>query len=90
MQTDRPKLKNGNTICVALPNDTMKKELEREQKPLLDYLKEKLNNFSLVLEVTVNEESAKKFAFTPEEKYDKLRQKNPALDILRKEFDLDL
>ncbi|MBO0340081.1 MAG: DNA polymerase III subunit gamma/tau [Bacteroidota bacterium] len=89
LQTDVPKLKNENTIWIELPNGTMKKEIEREQSLMLDYLKQKLNNYSITLYITVNEEVAKKFAFTPEEKYEKLREKNPNLDLLRKEFDLD-
>ncbi|WP_318312523.1 DNA polymerase III subunit gamma/tau [Flagellimonas crocea] len=89
LQTDIPKLKNENTIWIELPNGTMKKEIEREQSLMLDYLKQKLNNYSISLHITVNEEVAKKFAFTPEEKYEKLREKNPNLDLLRKEFDLD-
>ncbi|MGW9685921.1 DNA polymerase III subunit gamma/tau [Flagellimonas sp. 2504JD1-5] len=88
-QTDVPKLKNENTIWIELPNTTMKKEVEREQSLMMDYLKQKLNNYSISLHITVNEEVAKKFAFTPEEKYQKLKEKNPAIDLLRKEFDLD-
>ncbi|WP_343486717.1 DNA polymerase III subunit gamma/tau [Allomuricauda sp. d1] len=90
LHTDIPKLREGNVITIELPNDTMKKELEREQKPLMDYLKEKLNNHTITLSIKINEETNKKYAFTPEEKYEKLKQKNPALDLLRKEFDLDL
>lgn len=89
LQTDTPKLKNDHTIWIELPNGTMKKEVEREQSLVLNYLKQKLNNHSIVLHITVNEEVAKKFAFTPEEKYQKLKEKNPAIDLLRKEFDLD-
>ena len=89
LQTDVPKLKNDHTIWIELPNSTMKKEVEREQSLMLNYLKEKLNNHSITLHITVNEEVAKKFAFTPAEKYEKLREKNPAIDLLRKEFDLD-
>jgi len=88
-QTDVPKLKNGEVIWIELPNGTMKKEIEREQNLMLDYLKQKLNNYSITLQITVNEEVAKKFAFTPAEKYEKLREKNPAIELLRKEFDLD-
>jgi DNA polymerase III, subunit gamma and tau len=88
-QTDVPKLKNEEVIWIELPNGTMKKEIEREQNLMLDYLKQKLNNYSITLQITVNEEVAKKFAFTPAEKYEKLREKNPAIDLLRKEFDLD-
>jgi len=68
----------------------MKKEVEREQNDLMVYLRSKLNNHAINLKITVNEEAAKKYAFTPEEKYEKLREKNPAIDLLRKEFDLDL
>ena len=67
----------------------MKKEVEREQGPLIQYLREKLQNYNIELQISVNEEVAKKFAFTPQEKFEKLREKNPALDILRREFDLD-
>lgn len=89
LQTDVPKLKDEHTIWIELPNSTMKKEVEREQSLMMDYLKHKLNNHSISLYITVNEEVAKKFAFTPEEKYEKLREKNPAIDMLRQEFDLD-
>lgn len=89
LNTDIPKLKNETTICIELPNHTMKKEVEREQYDLMEYLRSNLKNHAIELKITVNEESAKKFAFTPEEKYQKLREKNPVIDILRKEFDLD-
>jgi DNA polymerase-3 subunit gamma/tau len=87
---DLPKVKEDHTIWIELPNLTMKKEVEREQQELMGYLKKSLNNYSLQLKITVNEEAARQFAFTPEEKYQKLREKNPALDLLRKTFDLDL
>jgi len=90
LNTDIPKLKEDTTIWIELPNSTMKKEIEREQFDLLEYLRIKLNNYAIKLKITVNETTAKKFAFTPEEKYEKLREKNPAIDILRREFDLDL
>ncbi|MCP4977541.1 MAG: DNA polymerase III subunit gamma/tau [Maribacter sp.] len=88
--TDVPKLTNETTIWIELPNHTMKKEVEREQYDLIQHLQTKLNNHFITLKISVNEEVAKKFAFTPEEKYQKLREKNPAIDVLRKTFDLDL
>lgn len=91
LQADVPKLLEGSTtISIELPNSTMKKEVEREQSLMLNFLKEKLQNYDITLQITVNEAHAKKFAFTPEEKYEKLREKNPAIDLLRKEFDLDI
>ena len=90
LHSDVPKLRGENTIWIELPNGTMKKEIERDQYDLMEFLKARLNNHFIDLKITVNEETAKKFAFTPEEKYEKLRQKNPVIDLLRKEFDLDL
>ncbi len=90
LNTDIPKLRDQTTIWIELPNSTMKKEIEREQFDLMEYLRAKLDNHFIKIKITVNETTAKKFAFTPEEKYEKLREKNPALDILRREFDLDL
>ncbi len=90
LSTDIPKLTNENTIWIELPNDTMKKEVEREKYDLMEYLRTNLNNHFITLKITVNEQVSKKFAFTPEEKYEKLREKNPAIDLLRKTFDLDL
>jgi len=90
LSSDKPKLKDETTIWIELPNGTMKKEIEREKFELMEHLRTKLNNHFITLKITVNEEVAKKFAFTPEEKYQKLREKNPAIDVLRKTFDLDL
>ncbi len=90
LNTDIPKLRNDTTLWIELPNDTMKKEIEREQYDLIEYLRGKLNNHFIKLQITVNEQTAKKFAFTPEEKYEKLREKNPVIDLLRSEFDLDI
>jgi len=90
LHSDVPKLNENFTIWIELPNGTMKKEIERDKYDLMEYLKLKLNNHFIQLRITVNEATAKKFAFTPEEKYLKLREKNPAIDLLRKEFDLDI
>lgn len=90
LHSDVPKLTDNFTIWIELPNGTMKKEIEREKYDLMEYLKLKLHNHFIQLRITVNEATAKKFAFTPEEKYQKLREKNPAIDLLRKEFDLDI
>ena len=89
METDVPRLQ-GEKILLELPNDTMKQELERAQYPLLGFLKEKLQNTHISLLIKVNEQAAKKFAFTPMEKYEKLREKNPLIDKLRTTFDLDI
>ena len=68
----------------------MKVEVERAQGPLLEFLKRKLNNYDIGLDIAVNEEVQRKYAYTPQEKYDKLKDHNPDIEILRKTFDLEL
>lgn len=89
LRTEVPTLSDDSTITLELPNETMKKEVEREQGELLSHLRKQTNNYSIKLKISVNEESAKRFVYTPAEKYQKLREKNPAIDLLRKEFDLE-
>ncbi|MFK7833984.1 MAG: DNA polymerase III subunit gamma/tau [Winogradskyella sp.] len=89
LQMDMPKLK-GTTICLTYSNTTNKIELERAEFPLMAFLKKKLLNYDLTLDITVNEEIAKKYAFTPLEKYEKLKEKNPNIEVLRQTFGLDV
>ncbi len=90
METDMPSLKNETVICLELPAETMKKDLERHQGPLMAFLKKKLKNTFINLEIEVNETVAKKYAFTNAEKYNKLKEKNPLIEKLRTTFDLDI
>ncbi len=80
----------GNAIQVCYPNHTMKVELERSQQDLLNFLSKKLKNYSIILEIDVDEKAEKKYAYTPREKFEKLREKYPLIDTLRKTFDLDI
>jgi len=57
---------------------------------LLKFLREALNNFSITITVIVNETIEKKFAYTPQEKYNKLLEKNSSLKSLKDTFQLDL
>jgi len=38
----------------------------------------------------VNESVENKFAFSPQDKFNRLNEINPTLEVLRKTFDLDL
>jgi len=90
LETDLPTLKNKNEIHIELPAESMKIDLERGQHKLMGFLKTRLKNTTISLVIDVNESTAKKFVFTPIEKYNKLKEKNPLLDKLRTTFDLDV
>ena len=83
-------LLEGTTINLVYPNHTIKTEVERAQHDILSFIKDKLQNYDINLAITVNETAEKKYAYTPIEKYEKLIEKNPLLDTLRKELGLEL
>ena len=89
LSIDTPKL-DGTTICLEFPNSTNKVELERQQYELMVFLKKSLNNYDLQLSIEINEEMEKQYAFTDRDKYEKLLEKNPAIETLRRTFDLDI
>ena len=91
MQINDPVLDaDGVTIRLELPNEGSKVDFDNTKHELLGYMRGKLHNHDIVIETHVNESTGKKYAFTPEEKYEKLKAINPAIEILRKTFDLDI
>ena len=81
---------DGTVITLELPNESTKEEFLSGCVELLGYLRGKLHNHDIVIDVKVNETVEKKYAFTPDDKYERLRKINPAIDLLRKTFDLDI
>ena len=89
MQMNDPSL-NGTVITLELPNQSTREEFLTGCHELLGYLRGKLHNHDITIEVVVNETVENKYAFTPQEKFERLKQINPNLDLLRKTFDLDV
>ena len=89
-QLSQPKIVAPNNINYTVPSPLNKVELEREFVYFLPYIRESLNNYSIQIKVLVKETEEKNFIYTPEEKYNRLREINPAIDELRKKLDLDL
>ncbi|MBL4606062.1 MAG: DNA polymerase III subunit gamma/tau, partial [Flavobacteriaceae bacterium] len=88
--TDLPIVKEGFVIQFALPNKQMQDQLKQGRSKLLKFLRESLNNYGISLEVIVNETIEKKFVYTPLEKYNKLKEKNPFIEKLKETFQLDI
>jgi len=87
---DKPKLLQNFQVQLSLPNQLMASQLEREKLNLNKHLREVLNNYGIAIQIVVNEIVTKKFAYTPQEKYEKLIEINPTLAKLKQAFKLDL
>ena len=80
---------NGTEITMELPNEGSKIEFETEMNGLLGHLRGHLHNHDIHIKVLVNEAIENKFAFTPQDKYNRMNEINPNLELLRKTFDLN-
>jgi DNA polymerase-3 subunit gamma/tau len=80
----------GTTIIHELPNESSKIDFEKEKPDLLGYLRGKLHNHEIMIEVKVNETLVVRKAFTNQDKYNRLVEINPNLELLKKMFDLDV
>ncbi|MEY2630900.1 MAG: Holliday junction ATP-dependent helicase RuvB [Bacteroidota bacterium] len=81
---------DGTTIIHELPNESSKIDFEKERPELLGYLRGKLHNHDIQIVVKVNETLVVKKAFTNQDKYNRLVEINPNLEMLKKMFDLDV
>ncbi len=87
---DEPQLETDFVIRFTLPNKLMADQLQRSKHQVIQYLRKELNNYAISIAIEVNETIEKKFAYTPQEKFDKLKEKNANLIKLKEIFKLDL
>jgi DNA polymerase-3 subunit gamma/tau len=90
LKIDNPKVTKDNMISLEFPNSTNKIEVERQKTDLLQFIRLSLQNYSIDLDISVNESIEKTFVYTNEEKFQKLKEKNPSIELLKKTFNLDL
>jgi DNA polymerase-3 subunit gamma/tau len=88
LNVDTPELK-GTTAHLRFPNASMKEDLEKNMGQILEFLKRELQNYTLDIEITVDKSVQKKYVYTDQEKFQKLVEKNPSVDLLRQAFDLE-
>jgi hypothetical protein len=84
-----PKL-NGTSITFELPNEGSKLDFEKEIIGLLGHLRGHLHNHDITIEVNVNESIEIRRSFTDQDRYNRLLEINPNIELLRTTFGLDL
>lgn len=81
---------NEFTIILTYPNAMMMEEVKKNQSKILNYLREKLQNYEISFELNYNETDEKNYIYTPQEKFEKLLEINPLLGEFRKTLHLDI
>lgn len=86
----KPLLKENFLLEMQLDNRAQEITLRDRKADLLDFLRNELQNQKIQLDTILNETASQSRAYTPEEKYKAMAEKNPALNNLKESLDLEL
>jgi len=87
---EKPKLQDNFVVAYQVANSLNEVEMKHALPEILAYLREKLNNYSLTIELSISEQIREETVYRPDEKYNYLLKINPELKNLKDTFDLDL
>lgn len=90
MSVSKPFIKDKNIIAFEVSNESMRIDLRNAATPLMQHIRKSLNNYKIELEISVNEQLEKQYVFSTHEKFEKLKQKNPDIALLKSTFGLDI
>lgn len=81
---------DGTTIRIAVDNNLMAGLMVELKPDLLGYLREQLQNKQIQLEHRVEAPEVKKLIYSPQDRYNFMAEKNPALHDLRRALGLEV
>ncbi|NMB72284.1 MAG: DNA polymerase III subunit gamma/tau [Bacteroidales bacterium] len=86
----KPTLENDTEVHLWMDNEVQIDDFNRDVKSdLLRFLRVELNNADIQIYTEVKVTEVHKRLYTPEDKYQALSSKNPLLDRMRQQFNLD-
>lgn len=85
-----PRMQQPEKYQVVVFNSLQQKDLDKYRQRILNHLRSQLRNGFVDFEVRVDDSSAKEMAFTPEEKFAQMRQKNADFNELAQQLGLEL
>lgn len=87
LQINQPTV-DGAQITYELPNQGSKIDFDSEKGKLVSYLRGHLQNHNIKIDVVVNETMAVRKAYTDQDRYNRLREINPDIELLKNTFGL--
>jgi DNA polymerase III subunit gamma/tau len=84
-------LNGDNVIEIPVDNNIQADDIQANKTEILFWLKSGLKNYSIeIRQRVVEDHELMSTAYTPAEKFSKMAEKNPELNTLRQQFDLEL
>ena len=90
MNSHAPVLLENQQIELTIENKIQENLLSHEKIELLNFLRTKLQNFSIDIQSRQIEQTNKKRLYTSSEKYQHMVEKNPQLEELKRRFNLNV
>ncbi len=87
LQINEPKVE-GSKITYELPNQGSKMDFDSEKGKLISYLRGHLQNHTISIEVLVNEEMKVRTPYNDQDRYNRLHEINPDIELLKNTFGL--
>jgi len=84
-----PEVKKDN-IHLLIENKALADEFNAQKADFLDYIREQLSNYNIQVNTEINKDVKLKKAYTPQEKFVKMSEKNPALKRLVDDLEMDV
>lgn len=77
-------------LKVTVDNVIQRDAIQEHKPEMLSFLRKNLNNYAVNFEIVINETPKIQKAYLPAEKFQKMVEKNPNLEKLKNDLDLDL
>ncbi|MBO7110571.1 MAG: DNA polymerase III subunit gamma/tau [Bacteroidaceae bacterium] len=85
-----PTVESDTHFKIVADNPMMAEEIRQAQDRILNYIREKLSNPAITMEIVVDQSRNVEHLLTREERYSKMKKENPALVELESIFGLEL
>ena len=79
----------AETVIIKISNDTQEKIIEENKLELMEYLRNNLDNDKIEIKLEYTEEIKSNIPYTSKDKFEKMKEENPSLNILQQKFGLD-
>ncbi|MFA6924037.1 MAG: DNA polymerase III subunit gamma/tau [Bacteroidales bacterium] len=86
----KPLLKENNVVLLTIDNKAQQNELNTRKAELLEFIRKELDNNQIQLEIFIEKTTTESKPYTDSDKLVEMQKKNPNLENLRKQFDLDI
>lgn len=80
----------NNQISILIENRALEEDFLNQKGDFLEFVRKELNNYAFDFTTSINKDTSTKKAYTPEEKYAKMIEKNPILATLKQKLDLEI